>query len=323
MLWAYPVGCVLFALLAVVVIAGFDPYDTGRFALFGEHGVPGFGQRLVGASLARAPGAEAAVTGNSTMQLLNPERLTALTGWRFVSLTMTYTGPTEQLAVARWLIRHHDGVSAPALKALVMGIDSTWCQSNGKLDQAQPFPFWLYGQSRIAYLEALINMRGFDAVVHKIRVMTGAERPFRADGYVDFEPELRQREAKAAEDFAKGYRPSAAAGTGDFAAVPLLRDFFAVAPASTKIALVMVPHYYVDLPIPGTPAADELDQCKANYRALAAGRPNTVLLDYRKDDSLARDQHNFWDRNHYRMPIAQMIERETAAALQSAAAATR
>jgi hypothetical protein len=38
---------------------------------------------------------------------------------------------------------------------------------------------------------------------------------------------------------------------------------------------------------------------------------------------LARDQHNFWDRNHYRMPIAQMIERETAAALQSAAAATR
>ena len=130
-LWAYPVACLLFALLAVAVIVGLDPYDTGRFALFGDYGVPGFGQRLTGASEARARDTEAAVLGNSTMQLLDPERLTELTGWRFVSLTMTYTGPTEQLAIARWLVRHHDGIRGPALKGLVLGIDTTWCQSDG------------------------------------------------------------------------------------------------------------------------------------------------------------------------------------------------
>ncbi len=322
-LWAYPVACVLFALLAVVLIAGFDPYDTGRFALLGGYGVPGFGQRLTGASVARARDTEAAILGNSTMQLVSPERLTELTGWRFVSLTMTFTGPTEQLATARWLLRHHDGVHGPALKGLVLGIDTTWCQANGKLDIAQPFPFWLYSDSTIEYLRALINMRGFDAVVHKIRVMTGAERPFQSDGYVDFEPELRTREAAAAKDFAIGSRGVAATGIGDFAAVPLLRDFLPTVPATTSVALVMVPHYYIDLPVPGTPAAEEAELCKAKYREIAAARGRTVVLDFRKDDELTRDQRNFWDRNHYRMPIAKMIERETAAAMRPVATTGR
>lgn len=322
-LWAYPLACLLFALLAAVVIAGADPYDTGQFALLGDHGVPGFGQRLTGASLARARDTEAAILGNSTMQLLSPERLTELTGWRFVSLTMTFTGPTEQLATARWLVRHHDGVHGPELKGLVLGIDTTWCQADGKLDMVQPFPFWLYGDSAIEYLRSLINMRGFNAVVHKIRVMTGAERPFRSDGYIDFEPELRTREAAAAKDFAIGSRAVAATGAGDFAAARLLRDFLPIVPATTTVALVMVPHYYIDLPVPGTPAAEELEACKAKFHEIAAERPHTVVLDFRNDDELTRDRRNFWDRNHYRMPIAKMIERETAAAMRPVATSGR
>ncbi|HWB49879.1 MAG TPA: hypothetical protein VG651_12275 [Stellaceae bacterium] len=315
MLWAYPVACLLFAALALVVIAGLDPYDTGRFALLGEHGVPRFGQRLTGASLARAPDTEAAILGNSTMQLISPERLAALTGWRFVSLTMTFSGPTEQLAAARWLVRHHDGVHGAALKALVFGIDSSWCEADGKLDMAEPFPFWLYSDSAIEYLRSLINMRGVDAVVHKLRMMAGAEPPLRADGYSNFEPEYATHEAAGAADLALGARPVAATGTGNFAAVPLLRDFLAIVPKTTSIAFVVVPHYYIDLPIPATPAAAEAEQCKAGYREIAASRPHTALLDFRKDDAIARDRRNFWDRNHYRMPIARMLEKHIAAAL--------
>lgn len=315
LLWAYPAACMLFAILAVVLIAGFDPYDTGRFTLVCAHGVPGFGQRLTGASIARAPTTQAAILGNSTMQLVSPERLTVLTGQRFVSLTMTFTGPTEQLATARWLIRHHDGTTAPSLKTLVFGIDTTWFESDGKLKMAQPFPFWLYSDSRWAYLRSLVNMRGFDAAVHKLRMMTGAEHPFTADGYVNFEPELATREAAAAHDFEIGSRLVAAQGSGDFAAVPLLRDFLRDVPAATDIVLVIVPHYYIDLPNPGTPAAAEADLGKAKFRELAASRPNTFVLDFRNDGELARDRHNFWDRNHYRMPIAKLIERQIAAVL--------
>ena len=300
--------------LAFVVIAGMDPYDTGQFALLRSYGVPGFGQRLTGASVARAAGVEGAILGNSTMQLISPARLTEFTGWRFVSLTMTFTGPTEQIAVARWLVRHHDGATAPALKAIVFGIDTSWCQSDGKLTMHEPFPFWLYSDSRIEYLKALVNMNGFNAVWHKLRVMTGAERPFQTDGYVDFEPEYSTHEASGERDLDTSQRFEAAQGTGNFAAPPLLLDFLQTIPATTDVALVMMPHYYMDLPVPGSPAAREAEQCKAAYREIAAHRPNTFVLDFRKDDEMARDRKNFWDRNHYRMPISRFLEKQIAGA---------
>jgi hypothetical protein len=132
---------------------------------------------------------------------------------------------------------------------------------------------------------------------------------------VNFEPEIAAHEEAAARDLDIGVRPAAAQGSGDFAAVPLLRDFLRDVPATTQIVLVMVPHYYVDLPIPDTPAAAEIDLGKAKFRELAAERPNTFVLDFRNDGELARDRHNFWNRNHYRMPIARLIEAQIAAAL--------
>ena len=313
--WAYPAACLFFAALAVALIAALDPYDTGRFALFGEYGVPGFGQRLTAASLARQPDTEAAILGNSTMQLVSPVRLSELTGWRFVSLTMTYSGPAEQVPTARWLLRHHDGTGGPALKGLVIGLDDTWCQADGKLDTPEPFPYWLYGDSRLDYLRGLVNMRGIDAAVHKLRVMFGAERPLRRDGYHDFEPEIAAREAAAALDFDRGSRPTAAPGNGNFAAIPLLRDILPGIPPTTALALVFVPHYYIDLPVPGSAAAREWADCKAKFHELADSRPNTTVLDFRVDDEIARDRRNFWDRNHYRMPIARFIEKQIAVAL--------
>jgi hypothetical protein len=318
LLWAYPVACVLIAALTVMLITVLDPYDTGRFALFGGYGVPGFGQRLIAASVARAPDTQAAILGNSTMQLIDPARLTERTGWRFVSLTMTYSGPVEQLATAGWLLRHHDGTTAPLLKALVIGMDASWCQSDGKLDIRQPFPFWLYGDSRLEYVWSLANMHGIEAALHKLKLMIGTERQFRPDGYNNFEPEIAGREATAALDLDKGSHPVAATGTGDFAAVPLLRDFFPGVPATTAIALVFMPHYFIDLPVPGSPAAEEEDRCKALFRALATSRPNTTVIDMRNEDDLARDRRNFWDRNHYRMPIARLIENKIAAAFHQA-----
>jgi hypothetical protein len=312
--WAYSAACLLLATFAVVLIAGLDPYDTGRFALFGEYGVPGFGQRLTAASVAREPDAEAAILGNSTMQLMSPVRLSELTHWRFVSLAMPFAGPPEQMATMRWLVRHHDGYGGPALKGLVIGLDSTWCEDDGKLDMPKPFPFWLYGDSRLDYLWSLMNMRGFNAVVHKLRLMLGAERPLRRDGYHDFEPEIAMSEAAAALDFDKGSPPVAASGTGNFAAVPLLRDFLPTVPPTTAVVLVFVPHYYIDLPIPGSSAAQELATCKAKFHELAANRPNTTVLDFRVDGDIARDRRNFWDRNHYRMPIARYLEKQIAVA---------
>jgi hypothetical protein len=249
---------------------------------------------------------------------LDPARLREQTGWRFVSLAMTLSGPIEQLAAARWLVNHHDGKTAPPLKGLVVGLDKTWCQSDGKIDTPQPFPHWLYSENALDYVAALFNMRSVDAAVHKLKVVFGAEPRLRRDGYRDLELLLAGDGPAVAADLEKSSRAVAAAGTGDFAAVRMLREFLPTTPAATAVVFVFVPHYAPDLPLPETPAARELDQCKTAYREIAANRPHTVVIDYLKIDALTSDRRNFWDRVHYRMPIAQLIETDIAAAFHSA-----
>jgi hypothetical protein len=321
MLWRYGVACAVIAMLAAIFVIVLDPYDSGRFSSFDGHGVPSFGQRLTAASLARAPDTQAAIIGNSTVQLIDPARLAELTGPRFVSLAIPATGPIEQLAVARWLVRHHDGVSGPVLQALVIGLDARWCQGGGQLDVRDPFPFWLYGDSGFAYVRGLLNLRGVEAAERKVKLTLGIEKRLHADGYRDFEPELARNETAAAADFAEGNRGFDAAGGDTLDAVARLRDFLAGVPATTSLVLVFVPRYSITLPAPGSPAGQRSEACKAAFRQLAAGRPHTAIVDFLKDGEIARDRRNFWDRVHYRKPIAHLIEDEIAAALRAVAGA--
>lgn len=76
-----------------------DPYDTGWFGGTGRGGTPAYGQRMTDASRARNPAFDSAVIGNSTIQILEPARLGAKLGGKFVSLAIPGTGPYEQLTV--------------------------------------------------------------------------------------------------------------------------------------------------------------------------------------------------------------------------------
>jgi len=318
-LWVYPVVSLAAAALALALIVVIDPYDTGRFTLLDGYGVPAaFGQRLTAASLGREPDTDAAIIGNSTIQLLDPARLLEQTNWRFVSLAMTLTRPVEQLAVARWLARHHDGKRKPALKALVIGLDKTWCQADGKIDTPQPFPHWLYGDNTLDYVAALFNMRSINAAIRKLKVISGAEPRMRPDGYRNLELLLAADGPAVGADLDLSVHATAASGTGNFAAVRMLSEFVPMVPATTVVVLVFVPHYAADLPLSDTAASREIDQCKAAYGEIAANRPNTVILDYLKTDGLTSDRGNFWDRLHYRMPIARLIETDIAAVVRGA-----
>src|SRR5215207_3469926 len=110
-------GCLL------VIAYAIDPFDTGRPGLFAKAGVRPQGPRTAGASRGRDAAFDAAVIGNSHIQLLSPERLKALTGLSFVQLSIVATGPKEQFVVLDWFLRHH---TQP--RALVIGADRLWCQ---------------------------------------------------------------------------------------------------------------------------------------------------------------------------------------------------
>ena len=59
----------------VGVAYAIDPYDSGRSTLFQKRGVRVQGPRTAAASRGRDPAFDAAIVGNSHVQLLSPERL--------------------------------------------------------------------------------------------------------------------------------------------------------------------------------------------------------------------------------------------------------
>jgi hypothetical protein len=296
------------AVVATLLLA-LDPYDTGRFAVLDEHGVPVLGQRLAAASLGRRRNVDTAIIGNSVMQLLAPQRLAAAGGGRVVQLTVPGTGPREQLVVAEWFRRHHPGAT---LRGLVIGLDRSWCR-DGQLELTNPFPFWLYAESALDYAAGLMSLKSIEAVARELKLLLGRSPPVRADGYVDYEA---GRVWEAAAVAARTGPPpgiealaNLAAAPPDFAAAPLLRDFLARLPQATQVVLVFPPRHRHAIARPGTAADDHERACIA-----AVARPETRVLNFLGRDGMTEDE-DFWDLVHYRAAVARRMETEIAAAL--------
>jgi hypothetical protein len=294
-----------------------DPYDTGRSGLFAKAGVRPQGPRTAAASRGRDPAFDAAIVGNSHIQLLSPERLKDRTGLAFVQLSVPATGPKEQLVLVEWFLRHR---ARPA-RALVLGVDGTWCRADPDLANDKPFPFWLYSESPLAYARGLVRFDILEELPRRLAYVFGADgERARPDGYWDYEadylglgfgtdPALRQR-----LDISPG--DDAANPTGRFPAAEALAERLAVLPGDLALVLVFPPGYVAVQPRPGTPRAAAEEACKARFRALAAARPRTAVVDWRTDRPLNRDPALFFDQTHYRQPIARAVENDVAAALQ-------
>lgn len=318
----YVVSTIVLWSAVLAVLLALDPYDSGRFALFGEHGVPTFGQRLADASLARAAGVDAAIIGNSTIQLIDPARLGAMRGLHMVSLAIPGTGPLEQLAVAHWLLLHHPDTG---LRALVFGIDAAWCRGDGRLPLSNPFPFWLYGENSLKYALNMMRLQSLDAAGRKLKLLLGQAEPARADGYSDYDTghawnriglEQRVEDAVTDETGSEGATP-------DFTALPLLARFLDELSARTTVVLVFPPRHRTALPAPGSAAARRLDGCKAGFETIAATRPRTRVIDFAHAGDISEHDENFRDGIHYRVPVARWMEGEIAAALGNTGQALR
>jgi len=312
----YAAACVLLAGIAATLLIGLDPYDTGRFQLFRSFGVPLFGQRLTGASLARNPSVEAAIIGNSTVQLLDPARLTEMTALKFVSLAVPGTGPLEQLAIGEWFLHQHRAVDGKPAKAVVVGLDQSWCRADGRLDIANPFPFWLYGDGALDYVRNMMRLKTFEAIARKLKVMIGRDAPLRADGYRDYDTGHHWDAAEVAARLAEIPEPAPMPDRVTFAAAPLLVDWLQALPPGATAVLVFVPRHHNALPAPGSHGERLLALCKAAYRGLAAARPHTIVLDWLVGNELSRDDRGFWDLVHFRQPIARLLEGSIAAAIR-------
>src|SRR5262249_29836323 len=142
------------ACVVLLIMLAVDPYDSGRFGWLGITGVRDRYETTANASRARDPQFNAAILGNSTGQLLQPAELSCATGLRFVQLVAPGADPRGQLAILEFFARHH-----PRIGALVFVLDDPWCTSALPPLPRSAFPFWLYGESALAYAGHLFTWR--------------------------------------------------------------------------------------------------------------------------------------------------------------------
>jgi hypothetical protein len=293
------------------MLAAADPFDSGRFALLRGSGVGVQGPRTANASRGRDPRFDSAIFGNSHIQLIRPETLTAQTGSKFVSLIVPGTYPKEQFVLIDWFLRHH---ANPA--AIVIGLDQTWCLD--AIVNVNPFPFWLYDPSPFAYLAGLMRYSALEHIPGRLAILFGHAAPARPDGYWNYTDDYRALGPAAPRERLTGNRPVESANPRNFfPAADRLKAILAALPPSTAVVLAWPPVYISALPEPGSAAEATMRACRAAFSNLAAARPETAIVDWATERAEARLAENFFDQTHYREGLAEAVQADIAAALNA------
>lgn len=289
-------------LLGLVVI---DPYDTGRFPTFMPSGIDDTQQNVNTASRARTPMFNAAIIGNSHGQLIDPDRLSQLTGASFIQMTTPGSGPREQLLLARYFLRHHD-----AVRGLIMTFDQTWCTHDPALPALYNLPLWLFSENNAQYVAGLLNIHSVGAARRRIAMALGKATPIAPSGYWNYELGKSWNFHPSREDTRVAV-PYAKVNT-NFPAINALKVFLAELPPQTRVIAIFPPQYFLLLPVANSPAAQELSLCKEQIKGAIAARGNGAAFDELVDSDLSRNSENFMDFDHYRGNVARMLEDDIA-----------
>lgn len=294
-----------------------DPYGSGRSPIRFIEGVRPQGHRTAAASRGRDRSFNAAVFGNSHMQLLSPDRLKSDAGLAFVSLIAPASGPREQLTLIGWFLRHR----AEEAQAIVIGVDHLWCGSDPNLPNNKPFPFWLFSADLLEYFVGLLRFNVLEELPRRVGfILSKNPDRARADGYFDYEdgylmmgyisdPNLRSALEK----------PNGISGgnlSGTFPAAKQLEDLLSRYSPDLKVILVRPPGYKSTIAAPGSFHDLANKACRSAFASLAERRPQTVLIDWRVDREEIRNPNEFFDHTHYRQGIARLIEKDIAIAVR-------
>ena len=292
-----------------------DPYDSGKFGIFGINGVADRNTLTANASRARDASFDSAIIGNSTALLINPTALSQATGLHFVQLSVVGGSPREELAVLDFFLRHHGHVGA-----LVIGADPSWCvhEQNNK---PRPFPYWLYGDSRLAYAGYLFSGAGIEHAIQRVSIGLGKRQ--RSDPSGTFNSEDVWPVGQFFEKNMPADPPPAAdaASRDVFPEVAKLDAVVKNLPPDVPVVILVPPTFAPTVPQPGSAVAAERLACNAALRKIVAGRPHSNFINYRVDNALTRDRGNFVDYIHYRPLIAAKISEGIAASIRQGEAA--
>lgn len=307
-----------FAAAVYVFIVVLDPYQDVPFAPVLTRAPVSTNQRFAYPALARDPLFDSAIIGDSTVRLLDPERLGAATGARFVTLAMNSATAYEQSRVHGLFAAGHR-----AARYLVVGIDGVWCQREASADYTfRAFPEWMYDDNRWNDLWYLFNDKALEDAVRMLELVNGRRAPrYRRDGYADFTRGFGAYSRARAEHriyggpvypYAKhAALPQTAHPDWHYPQLDVLAAMLARHSPATRIALVFVPlhaHFLAS-------SADNFAECKGRVVQRFGGATTIALLDYMYASPLTTTDSNYWDNLHYTAAVARLLESDIAAAL--------
>jgi hypothetical protein len=312
------VAAVLYLFILLV-----DPYGIFPFSLPIERRIVSISDRFMYPQIARSRRYDSLIIGTSTSKLLDPEQLSRSFNVRFANLAMSSDTAWEQKTMLDLFIR-----TAGPPKALIVGLDGVWCAPDADRERItfRGFPEWLYSDQPWKGFLHVFNYGTLEIAFRIVGNRLGlyAER-VRRDGYDMFLPPESEYDAARAHAYiwqgappspAEPSRPLSAAERGDlsFPALAWLDDGLARLPAASRKILALMPVHVAAQPAPGTRAAEVEAECKARVASIGRKHEATVI-DWRIPSPLTRDDAHYWDRLHYRTPIAARVAEELAAAV--------
>ena len=281
-------------------------------------------QRTLYPQIVRSSRFDSYVIGTSTSRLIDPRALNAPFKAHFANLAMNSMLAWEQKTMAELVLREN---SSP--KVMIFGLDSVWCESTADTHRflKEGFPDWLYDDRRWNDFLHLLNDPTLRIVLRQILYRFGlVASNVRDDGFGVFvppEPKYDLLRAQA-EIWHGAPRPNVietppvqlTAGEREAIHLPALQwldDLLAQFPASTRKILAFMPVHVAAQPAPGSRAASIESECKLRISKIASSR-GALLIDWRYPSGLTRNDINYWDSLHYRLPIAERITRDLIAA---------
>jgi len=305
---------IIAALYLFVVLT--NPYGNLPNSLFSKHAITDTNQRFQYPALVRSGEFDSIVIGASDARLLHPAALEKVFGGRFANLSMNAGLAWEQFQIANLFMRE-----TPHPRTLLVTLDHAWCAPNAaaKRKTFRGFPEWMYDDNPWNDLGYMLNGLSVELGVRRIGTALGL-RPARLEaGYEVFTPpesdydpiKVRQklwgkqgpRKIKTA---VPPYVPTPAERAAwQFPALNWLDEMLSKFPG--RKVLAFMPAHVAAQPPPGTRAAARENECKARIAEIARRHDAGPVIDFRIPSPITSNDDNYWDRLHYRLPIADRV----------------
>lgn len=281
-------------------------------------------QRYNYPTIIRSHDFDSAVFGSSTSRLLEPSLLDAILEGRFANFSMDAGTAWEQYRLIKLFLAH-----TPGPRTLILSLDPfAWCNPRADEQRAtfRLFPESFYDENRLNDFADILNLEISDVLIRTVGMKIGAREPkFDRSGFGDFTPgEVNYNPARAHElvrgdQAARGparkvkLSPQRLASM-TFPALGWLEEILALTPDTTRVVFVRMPVHVADQAAPGSIEAVTQNECYRRVEVLA--REHGVYnFNMQFPSPITETDTNYWDRRHFRLPIARLTVGEMARAL--------